>query len=252
METLFIGKSTIFLPETESTNSYAINLLKKVNLAEGTLIYTAKQKKGKGQRGSSWIAQDGENVTASLVLCPSFLELKKQFYLYIITALACYDTTAELLKKGQFDIKIKWPNDILVGRKKLCGILIENQVIKGRLSHSVIGIGLNVNQHYFKDIENAISVALVSGKNFEITAVLELLCSFFEKYYLALKANRYEILQKEYLKKMFGYQKRVSFEIKGKEKRMLVKGIGNTGLLHLQDDKGNNYEYDVKEVKWLY
>jgi BirA family transcriptional regulator, biotin operon repressor / biotin---[acetyl-CoA-carboxylase] ligase len=127
METLFVGKNTIFLPEIPSTNSYATHLLKNVNLAEGTVVHTANQTQGRGQWDKRWSSEPSSNLTVSVVLKPTFLELKKQFLLYQIAALACYDTIAGLLNNSQYDIKIKWPNDILINRKKTAGILIENK-----------------------------------------------------------------------------------------------------------------------------
>ena len=73
----------IFLPEVTSTNSYAMNLLKNVNLPEGTVVQTTNQTQGKGQRGSRWMADPTSNLTVSIVLKPTFLELKNQFYLYL-------------------------------------------------------------------------------------------------------------------------------------------------------------------------
>ena len=165
METLFIGSNIIFLPEVDSTNSYATELLKNVNIAEGTVIHTAHQTQGKGQRGNSWEAQIASNLTTSIVLKPSFLELKNQFFLYQITALACYDLMAELLNNSQYDIKIKWPNDILVNKKKIAGILIENVITHSTLNYSVIGIGINVNQLLFTDGINATSLKKLSHIN---------------------------------------------------------------------------------------
>src|SRR5688572_20998788 len=114
MDTLFIGKNPIFLPHTDSTNSYAIGLLKNVNLPEGTMVHTAFQSNGKGQRGSAWTSEPLSNLAVSFVLKPTFLALKNNFYLYKVAALACFDTLSEILGKRQFDIKIKWPNDMLV------------------------------------------------------------------------------------------------------------------------------------------
>src|SRR5215211_2478906 len=104
METLFIGANLIFLPEVDSTNSYAIELLKNVNLPEGSVIHTANQTSGRGQRGNVWNTRPGSNLTVSVVIKPTFLDLKHQFYLYQITALACYDVMTEILDEGQFDI----------------------------------------------------------------------------------------------------------------------------------------------------
>src|SRR4051812_18760955 len=149
METLFIGKNILFLPETDSTNSYAIELLKNVNPPDGTVVHTARQLRGKGQRGAAWTTEPVSNLTISIIVKPAFLSLANQYFLYIVSALAVHDTTAEFLAPRQFDIKIKWPNDILVNRKKIAGILIENRITGNLINASVIGIGINVNQASF-------------------------------------------------------------------------------------------------------
>src|SRR5690606_36853399 len=124
-------------------------------------------------------------------LKPSFLELKNHFDLYQIAALACFDTLAHFLGQSQYDIKIKWPNDILVNGKKICGILIENGVNNGRLKDSVTGIGINLNQEDFPGLHNCTSFKLLTGKVISLKEVLKKLSAQLEKYYLALKQNNY-------------------------------------------------------------
>ncbi len=251
METLFIGRNIIFLPEVDSTNSYATELLKNVNIAEGTVIHAANQTQGKGQRGNSWEAQIASSLTTSIVLKPSFLELKNQFFLYQITALACYDLMAELLNNSQYDIKIKWPNDILVNKKKIAGILIENIITHSTLNYSVIGIGINVNQLLFTEGLNATSLKKLSSNTFDIAVVLKLLCKHLENYYLKLKSNKLNSITQNYLQHLYGLNTWLNFEIKNELKVCLVKGINKSGLLILQDNIGNENAYDLKEIKWL-
>ncbi len=251
METLFIGRNLIFLPEVNSTNSYATELLKNVNVSEGTVVHTPNQTHGKGQRGNSWNAEIASNVTASIILKPVFLELKKQFYLYQITALACYDVMAEILDNSQFDIKIKWPNDILVNRKKIAGILIENSVIGNGLIYSVIGIGVNVNQRSFNEENNATSIIKLLNKSVDLSNVLSLLCKHLEKYYLQLKNNKFKEITETYLSYLFGLNGWVNFEIEATKKTCLIKGISEEGLLILEDEAGTKKTYDVKEIKWV-
>lgn len=252
MQTLFIGKNIIFLPETESTNSYAINMLKNVNLAEGTVVHTAHQTKGKGQRGSVWKVDPASSLTASIILKPNFLSLKNQFFLYQILALACYDTMAELLNNSQIDIKIKWPNDILLNKKKSAGILIENNVTNNYLNWSVAGVGINVNQENFEEAFNATSLKLMTGKQLEVKEVLNILCIHLEKFYLMLRGNKLEELKKTYLGRIFGINTWMDFERNGTVYNYFVEGISDNGLLLLQSKSGELYEVDVKEVKWLY
>jgi BirA family biotin operon repressor/biotin-[acetyl-CoA-carboxylase] ligase len=252
METLFIGRNIIFLPQVNSTNSYAIEMLKNVNLAEGTLVHTAEQTAGRGQRGSVWKTEKTSNLTASLVLKPGFLDLKNQHYLYQISALACYDALAELLDSSQFDIKIKWPNDILVNKQKIAGILIENTVSNSQLIWSVIGVGFNVNQTIFDEQYNATSLKVLLEKDILVDSVLELFCKRFEKYYLQLKNNKFDQIKADYLNHFFRINSWMDFEIDGEIKTMYVQGISDDGLLWLKDNYERSHFFDVKQLKWLY
>lgn len=252
METLFMGRNIIFLPRVNSTNSYAMEMLKNVNLSEGTVVHTAEQTNGKGQRGSVWKTEKTSNLTASLVIKPTFLNLKNQHYLYQVSALACYDVLAELLDTSQFDIKIKWPNDILVNKQKVAGILIENHVTNSKFSWSVVGIGLNVNQTIFDEGFNASSLKIILGKEIDVDKVLESLCKHFEKYYLQLKNNKFDQIKTEYLKHFFRLNNWMDFEIEDIVKTMYVVGVSDEGMLWLKDKNDRSYYMDVKQIKWLY
>lgn len=252
METLFIGRNLIFLPEVDSTNSYAMNLLKNVNLPEGTVVHTAYQTQGRGQRGSSWNAEPASNITASLILKPLFLNIKNHFFLYMISALACYDTMAEILNNSQFDIKIKWPNDILVNKKKIAGILIENNILNNQINACIVGIGINVNQTTFDTIIQATSIKLLTADIFPVNHVLDRFCYNFEKYYILLKNGKSDTIMENYMDHFFGLNTWMLFEIKNVVKLLMVRGVSERGLLVLQEENGDIIEVDVKEVKWLY
>jgi len=252
METLFVGKTAVFLPETESTNSYAINLLKNVNPAEGTIVHTAHQTSGKGQRGSAWISDPESNLAVSVVLKPAFLSASKQFYLYIMAALACHDTIAQILDSSHFDIRIKWPNDILVNAKKVAGILIENNFVGAELNWSVIGTGININQQRFTDLPNATSLALLTRKGHAVANVLGLLCRHTEKHYMALKSGKLKALLETYMQRLYGRDQWLLFEVKGAEQRLKVTGLSEEGLLQLQGENGEQFNADVKDVKWRF
>lgn len=252
METLFIGRNTIFLPDVDSTNSYAISMLNNVNVAEGTIIRTNYQTQGKGQRGLHWSASRGLNLTFSVILKPSFLPLTKHFYLYQICALACYDTLSELINNSHIDIKIKWPNDILIDKRKLAGILIENNLLNNQINWSVIGIGINVNQLLFDSKLNAVSLKILTGQEYDLNIILNGICMNLEKYYLALMQKKYDFIKTNYLNCFLGLNTYLNFEINNQIKAFLVKGISDKGLLLLEDKKGVEIELDLKEVKWHY
>jgi BirA family biotin operon repressor/biotin-[acetyl-CoA-carboxylase] ligase len=254
METLFIGKNSLFLHEVESTNTYAMNLLRNVNPIEGTIVYTDNQTHGKGQRGALWASKIGQNITASVILKPHFLGLDKSFYLSKISALAVYDVLTDILVNSQYDIKIKWPNDILVNQRKIAGILIENNFTTQSIQYSVIGVGLNVNQQEFGDFERiATSLNLLLNKDFETKKVLELLCQKLEKWYLKLKEQKFELIDDVYLNYLFGINQNLSFEnpdktvFEGK-----VIGVSKIGKLKIELQSLEVKEFDIKEIKFLF
>jgi BirA family biotin operon repressor/biotin-[acetyl-CoA-carboxylase] ligase len=184
-------------------------------------------------------------------LKPTFLELKNQFFLYKIIALACFDTLADLLDPGQFDIKIKWPNDILVNKKKIAGVLIENNISSSSIASTVAGIGINVNQVDFDGLENATSLKIVTGRDFSVPAILGTLCHRIEHYYLALRQNKLSEISSAYLSKMYGLGMALEFTIGTRRRSLFVKGVTEGGLLKLEDENGHLVEADVKELTWM-
>ena len=145
----------IKLHTIHSTNDYLKSLTNDKLLEDFTVVWADFQSEGKGQRGSSWLSKKGKNLTFSVFLDTSFLLIEQQFYLNIITSLAVYN----LLKKKMIEhVKIKWPNDILSDNKKICGILIENSFKSQAINHSVIGVGLNVNQTDFAQLHAVTSL----------------------------------------------------------------------------------------------
>lgn len=251
METVFIGKEIIYLQSVESTNSYAMNLLRKVNFKEGTVVFAHHQTKGKGQRGKVWNTQQGLNLTVSIILKPEFLAIEKLFFLYQITALACYDCLAEIINQSQNDIKIKWANDILIDNKKIAGILIENIISENKISHSVIGIGLNVNQIEFGERTKATSIKNITGNEIEIKFILNRVCFHLEKRYEQLKEKQFDVIQNEYLKNLYGLNEKINFIFKSNSRIFEIIGISEFGLLSLKDEIGNKLECDIGELKWL-
>lgn len=253
METLFIGKNSLFLHEVESTNTYAMNLLRNVNAIEGTLVYTDHQTKGKGQRGSVWTSKIAQNITLSIILKPQFLNSNQTFFLSKISALAVYDVMTDILPISQYDIKIKWPNDILVNSRKIAGILIENNFTATSVQNSIIGIGLNINQETFNDFERiATSVKLLLNKAIDRTMVMELLCQKLEKWYLKLKEQKLDLIDESYLNCLFGLNQTLSFETMDKipfTGKMI--GVSKSGKLRVEMPDFEVKEFDIKEIKFL-
>ena len=134
----------IILPETDSTNNYLTQLCNEQQSAvrEFTTVIAERQTAGKGQRGNSWESEDCRNITFSFVLYPTFIEARRQFILSQIVSLSIKEELDEWTK----GISIKWPNDIYWNEKKICGILIENDLSGHHIGRSISGIGVNINQ----------------------------------------------------------------------------------------------------------
>lgn len=252
METLFIGKNLLFLTEVESTNTYAMGMLRNVNVMEGTVVYTDHQSRGKGQRGASWASAIASNITASIILRPSFLEAGESFFLSKISALALYDVLTDVLNSSQYDIKIKWPNDMLVDSKKIAGILIENTYNHQQLQYSVIGIGLNVNQTTFGELSGiATSLKLLTGQQHDREEVMEKLCRYLEKWYLMLKSGNASQIREIYLGRLKGMNTVMSFKTSDNELfRAKIVDVNREGKLCLEMADASVRRFDIKELRF--
>jgi len=172
------------------------------------------------------------------------------YYMYIISALAVHDLMAEMLDSSQFDIKIKWPNDILVNSKKIAGILNENFLNSMIANTSVVGIGININQEDFRGLQNVTSLKMMDSKEHDSSLVLRALNRHLENYYLKLKGQNYETLLKKYYAHFFKIGELQLFIMNDQEKEFIVKGINEKGLLNLTDKSGKEHYFDIKEIKW--
>lgn len=250
MATLFIGQNKVFLPETDSTNSYATSLLKNVNCIEGTVVYTNKQTNGKGQRGNSWLSDPSMNITLSVILKPAFLRGTNVFYLSKITALALYDLLTDILTGSQFDIKIKWPNDILVNNRKIAGILIENNITEDRINWSVIGIGLNVNQTVFNGMV-ACSVKTITGKEILPEELSLQLFEKIEKWYLLLRNNHIETINLTYHQHLLGYKKSIRFMHRNVLFSGCIAGVEENGRIRIIQENNEELTFEIKEISFI-
>ncbi len=249
MKTLFVGQNSIHVESVDSTNSYASEMLRQIELSEGSIIYTFEQLNGRGQRGNTWESEPLKNVALSLVLYPKFLAIEKQFLLTKITSLAVADLMAELLKDviNPKEIKIKWPNDIYVNTKKIAGILIENTLKEVSIVSSIIGIGININQQNFNSV-NAVSLAMLSNKDFDLIYVIERLCVYLEARYLQLKSNKFEQIDKAYMERLYLNGAWANFVFSETVFEGKINGVSKLGKLQIEMKSGETKEFDLKEV----
>ncbi len=247
--TLFIGKVVIHLPRLDSTNKFAIDFISKNKPSEGTVISTDNQQEGRGQIGSVWESQAYKNITLSVILYPKFLNVREQFALNRISSIAVFRLIKEYLPKKE--VKIKWPNDIYVGHRKIAGILIQNAIHGQGIQSSVIGLGININQkRFYSNAPNPTSLQLESGENFKIKQLSAALCEYLEEAYLKLKQQQYEELDQFYQYHL--YQRNVSCKFVTKDNEIFegkIKGVDPSGRLCIKKS-GELVYFNFKEVSF--
>lgn len=240
----------IKLSATDSTNAYLKGLMQIRKLEDFTVVSADAQLKGRGQMGTSWLSEPGKNLTFSVLKKFKGMLVEDQFRINICVSLAIFATLAPL---NVPDLKIKWPNDIMSGRSKICGILIEN-VLSGQYIHSsVIGIGLNVNQLNFQNLPNVSSLKLLLGPTFNLEELIYGIVRHLTDFLSNIGEGQYDDLYNRYESHLFRREKPSTF--KDREGQMFmgfIKGVSASGklLIHMEDDVLK--EFDLKEVKLLY
>ncbi|MBD2699449.1 biotin--[acetyl-CoA-carboxylase] ligase [Spirosoma sp. BT702] len=247
-KTLFLGQIIQYLPTCQSTNDEASALIARTDAAEGTLVITDYQTAGRGQRGNLWLAASGQNLTFSLILKPSFLRATEQFWLNMAISLGIYDALQPLT--GDL-LRVKWPNDIYVGSKKLGGILIENTLHGSNIAWSVVGMGLNINQTELSYV-TATSLQLESPlpNGYDLSGLLRMLCTTIEQRYLQLRSGQREELKNNYLQILYRYQEEQLFESQGRHFRGTIIGVDDAGRLAVVENGDVRY-FGFKEVSFI-
>lgn len=238
------------LNATDSTNVYLKDLVNSQSLEDYTIVVADEQTMGRGQMGTKWQSEPFKNLTFSVLKKVERLNIVNPFLLNICASLAVYNT---LKKEFVPDLHIKWPNDILSGNSKLCGILIENIISGSQLKESIIGIGLNVNQTMFNNLPKVSSMKLVLGKTFDMDQLLKSFQIELEKIFLRLEDVGVKPLQKDYENVLFRKGKPSTFkDNEGKLIMGFIRGVSDEGRLQVTLEDDVKKEFDMKEVSLLY
>ena len=208
-----------------------------------------EQTAGRGQRGNSWYSEAGRNLLFSVLTEPQGVLASEAFILSQAMALAIARTLEERLPERE--VRIKWPNDIYVAGRKVCGILIENDLQGKRLVRSIIGCGINVNQTQFPDglAVPATSLALETGKEEDRERLLDEVLSAFEALYRSLCEGRYENIRKDYHERLYLRDWKCCFEDAAGVFEGCISRVEHDGHLIIKDAGGEDRRYAFKEVK---
>ena len=240
----------IKLNATNSTNTYLKNLLKEKQVKDLSCIWALSQTQGRGQQGAKWISEPGKNLTFSVLKKFENLPSEYHFLLNMEVSLAIFRALKKLYIP---DLAVKWANDILSSKKKICGILIENTLHKEQISSSIIGIGLNVNQVFFNDLPNVSSLQKIMGHPFDLEEVLLLICQELEVSLKSLSPTRFETMLDEYHTHLFRKDKPSTFEYPNGERFMgYIRGVSHNGQLQVEQEDALMSSFSLKEVKLLY
>ncbi len=232
---------------TDSTNLHLKRMAAERDLKDFTVLVTESQLQGRGQAGTKWKSEPGKNLTFSVLKYFKDLEAEKGFRISQAVSMALI----EVFRRLQIpDLAIKWPNDILSGGRKISGILIENALKGNRISQSVTGIGVNVNQTSFIGLPNAASLIQVTGRTFDRAALLDLLLAELEEHLKVLEDAPDPEFLTEYNKFLYLKDREAVFEIDGRKVTAVIRGVSPEGKLQIQQGQGLS-EYGLKEVVYL-
>ena len=245
--TTVIGHERIHLTTVDSTNDYTQEMLSKSSPLEGTVITADFQTKGKGQIGRYWHSEAGKNLLVSCILYPDFILPRNQYLLNMSMALGVKQF---IDLHSNVSSEIKWPNDIYINHKKIAGILIQNTLMGKSISHSIVGIGININQtHFPNEIPNPTSLALQDGRS---RSLKDLYFSLFE-----CLNNSYNTLRKDgplvylkyhnalYLKDVESTFYQDGFEFKGK-----IRRVDHSGQISIELNSGELRKFAFREIQF--
>lgn len=244
----------IHLLEVDSTNNYLKKLLEEnEELEEWTYVTAYEQSSGRGQRGNGWESAPGKNLSLSLLLRPKVQNDCTPFDLNIVTSLSLYDLLSSYLHNKQ-ELKVKWPNDILINQCKIAGILTENEWLGNQWAYSIVGIGLNLFQKEFGGYHpKATSLALECDiqEPSDYTSwhhpLAEKLVQLIMQRLKQLYSSPQEIRQ-EYLTHLYRFQEKATFATPNQELfEGTIIGVEPNGLVNIQ--VGDNVRrFAFKEV----
>ena len=253
----------MYVVETDSTN----NLLKTAVAEEAAwlreeripVVWTGFQTAGRGQAGNGWESEQGKNLLFSLLLRQPPVPVEKQFLISMLAAVALRETVAEEI--GDEGLTIKWPNDLYWGDKKLAGMLIENTLAGSEIAHSIIGIGLNINQEqWVGNAPNPISMRLITGQSYSPEKVLSRHMAHIETW-LQRPQREWREAYMQHLYRREGWWHFVEREVsltptmnaQTQDGGFLarIEGITNAGEIILQTPNNEHKKYHFKEIRYI-
>ncbi|MEK9603181.1 MAG: biotin--[acetyl-CoA-carboxylase] ligase [Flavobacteriaceae bacterium] len=239
----------IKLDATASTNDWLKDEFLSGNCSDRDVLWVKNQTQGRGQRNKTWESDPGKNLTFSLFKEFANLGARHSFLINCAVTLSIVKALDEVTN---IDLRLKWPNDILSGKKKIGGVLIENMVKGERIVNSIIGIGINVNQKQFFALPHASSLLLQSGKKFDIADLLEKILKFLDLNLEIVSQNRGQELLEQYESLLFQKGEGINFRHQSEKFKGIIMGVTENGLLRVQKTSGMVCNFSHGSIEMLY
>ena len=235
---------------TNSTNSFLKELAQNSSLDEVTVAVTNNQTSGRGQMNNSWVSEPYKNLTFSLFTPLKKIKIEHQAYLNFAVSLAIYDT---LLEYNVPNLYIKWPNDIMSDKKKICGILIETTFSHSRIKNTIVGIGLNVNQENFhKSLINASSLKIILKKNIVLEVLMNKIIDHINLKISCVELGNFNQINNSYHQAL--YKKGIPTAFLNQKTNQLfmgiINGVSSKGNLQIQLEDNSICEFGLKEISF--
>lgn len=241
----------IRLKTVASTNDYLVAIEKEEKLPEMTFVIADEQQKGRGFAENSWESEAGKNITTSGLFYPTFISASTLYVFNMCISLGVADAVQRFVHDKAV-IKIKWPNDIYAGDKKIAGILIESFFTDNRLDYTVAGIGLNVNQDIFlSKAPNPISIKQLRGETTDLKVCFDILVQSINERYAQLKAGSIESIIESYHQHLYKRAEVARFKTTDVVFKGTIKHVETNGSLVIEDEQQQLHHYNFKEVEFV-
>lgn len=235
-------KEIVYYDEIDSTNNEAKRQAEKGEVKDGTLFVAECQTGGRGRRGRNWVSPPGSGIWMSLFLKPDISPASASM-LTIVAAMAVTESVGKIVKElgEKADCKIKWPNDLVLNGKKICGILTEMSAEVDYIHFVVIGIGINVNTTDFDDEIKAMASSIYkeTGAKVSRSQIIAYFSESFERYYKTfVKSGDLSGLVEAYNEMLINKDKEVKAIFADAELTGVAKGINGLGELIIETKEG--------------
>jgi BirA family biotin operon repressor/biotin-[acetyl-CoA-carboxylase] ligase len=240
----------IFYDVVDSTNDIAKELIRCKSNTNGMTIQAGHQLKGRGRKNNVWESNPNENLLFSIIITPQSIHPSRQFLINKLVAVTLRDFLQTHISDAA--VNIKWPNDIYVEGKKIAGILIEHIITGASITHSIIGIGVNINQTDFNPLLPCpTSLKNETGQHHDIKKLCVDYSGAFLRAFDSLTAENEPALTATYTKHLFQLREKHNYLIDSKPTTATIIGIDASGCLLMEMPSGNVETFELNRVTYL-